>query len=195
MINNLFGFLDIRSRVVLLLSITLLLLVLSGCQSAKVKPIVGSTISSKDMPAQESWQSVIVFTDSGKTKAVLHTGYLRAYPQRMETLLDSSVQVDFYNLLQKIETVLTSKHGKVDDRTKNLFAYENVVVKNTDGVTLESEELLWENERAKIITDKFVTITTKVEKIQGYGFESDQFLRNYVIHKVTYVTAAKGSNE
>lgn len=173
----------------------LLAYTVSGCQSAKVKPAVGNVVSSKDMPAQESWHSTIVFTDSGKTKAVLNSGYLRMYPQRMETLLDSSVQVDFYNRLQRVETVLTSKRGKVDDRTKNLYAYENVVVKNDSGVRLTSEELLWDNVKSKILTDKFVTIKTKVEIIQGYGFESDQFLRNYVIHKVTYVTAAKSMKE
>ena len=40
----------------------------------------------------------------------------------------------------------------------------------------------------KIISDKFVTVISPTEKIQGYGFESDQSLKNYVIYNITYVT-------
>ena len=36
--------------------------------------------------------------------------------------------------------------------------------------------------------DKFVTINTPGESIEGYGFESDQHLRNYVIYNITYIT-------
>ena len=47
-------------------------------------------------------------------------------------------------------------------------------------------ELKKENKDAKIISDKFVTIITAKEKIQGYGFESNQNLTNYVIYNITY---------
>lgn len=47
---------------------------------------------------------------------------------------------------------------------------------------------MWRNKDQKIISDKFVTIISPKEKIQGYGFESDQSLRNYTIYNITYVT-------
>ncbi|MCE1189744.1 MAG: LPS export ABC transporter periplasmic protein LptC [Ignavibacteria bacterium] len=167
----------------------------TGCQPEKVQPQVAQIGKQQEIPAQESWKSTIVFTDSGKTKAVMNAGHLQSFTQRQETMLDSSVQVDFYGRSQKIVTVLTSRKGKVDDRTKNLYAYENVVVKNDSGVVLNSEELMWDNQNAKIVTDKFVTITTPTERIQGYGFNSDQYLRNYVIYRITYITSAKSLHE
>ncbi len=47
----------------------------------------------------------------------------------------------------------------------------------------------WRNSDKKIVSDKFVTITSPKEKIEGYGFESDQHLQNYVVYNITYITS------
>lgn len=164
------------------------LLLLIGCGSERVKPIVDVSIKIEELPAQESWKSKILFTDSGKTKAILWSGHIRVYTTSMETLLDDSVKVDFYNPFQIKTTTMTSMRGRIDDKTKNLYAIENVIAVNDSGVTLTSEELMWRNSDQKIVTDKFVTIITPTENIQGYGLESDQQLKNYTIYKPVYVT-------
>ncbi len=160
-----------------------------GCNSPKLQP-KQLNIDTKEIPAQESWGSTIVFTDSGQTRAIINTNHLRMFTQTQETLLDDSVHIDFFDRFQRKSSTLTSRRAKVDDRNKNLYAYENVITKNDSGVTLLTEELSWNNEKQLITTDKFVTIITPTEKIQGYGFESDQFIRNYVIHRITYITNA-----
>lgn len=172
------------------LFVILLSFILVGCEGERVKPKIDTSISLEELPAQESWNSEIIFTDSGKTKAVLWAGRIRVLAQAMETRLDDSVKVDFYNQLQIKTTTMTSKKGRVDDNTKNLFAIENVIAKNDSGVTLTTDELMWRNADQKIVTDKFVTIITPTEKIQGYGLESDQQLRNYVIFKPVFITNA-----
>jgi len=160
------------------------------CNSQKVKPKINSDITVTELPAQESWNSTITFTDSGKIQAVMKVGHLRMYEKRKETLIDGFQHVDFYNPAGIKTTTLTSLRGRVDDATKDLYAFENVVAVNDSGMRLESEMLMWRNKDQKIVTDKFVTITTPTEKIQGYGFESDQHLQNYKIYKITYVTTS-----
>jgi LPS export ABC transporter protein LptC len=164
------------------------LTILVGCDDEKVKPSVNTALKVEEMPAQESWNSKVFFTDSGKTKAVLHAGHLRMFAGTRETLLDDNVKVEFYNDLETIATTLTSKRGRVDDVTRNLYASDSVVAVNDSGVTLITQELMWRNDDRKILSEKFVTILTKIEKIEGYGFESDQSLDNYVIYNVTYVS-------
>lgn len=159
-----------------------------GCGDDKVKPSINTALKVEELPAQESWNSKVIFTDSGKTQAILYTGHLRMFTGARETLLDSSVKVEFYNELQTISTVLTSKRGRVDDITRDLFAIDSVVAVNDSGVTLITKELMWRNNDRKIISEKYVTILTQTEKIEGYGFESDQGLNNYVIYNVTYVS-------
>lgn len=164
------------------------LIILVGCDDEKVKPSINTALKVEEMPAQESWNSKVFFTDSGKTKAVLHAGHLRMFTGSRETLLDSNVKVEFFNDLETVSTTLTSKRGKVDEVTSNLYAIDSVVAVNDSGVTLITQELMWRNDDRKILSEKFVTILTSVEKIEGYGFESDQSLDNYVIYNVTYVS-------
>lgn len=153
----------------------------------KVQPPV-QNFNSSELPSQESWNSTIIFSDSGKTRAIMEVGHLRVFDLSKETLIDSNMKIDFYNNFEIKTTTLTAKRGTVNDQTKDLYAYENVVALNDSGVTLSTEKLMWRNSDQKIVTDEFVTILTSTEKIQGYGFESDQHLRNYVIYRITYVT-------
>ena len=161
-----------------------------GCGEKKVKPNINPNLDEQEIPAQESWDAKVIFSDSGKTTAILYAGHLRVFAQSKETLLDSGVKVDFYNPDEVKTTTLTSKRGKVDDATKNLYALDSVVAVNDSGVTIRTDELMWRNRDAKIVSDKFVTILTNKEKIQGYGFESNQSLTNYVIYNITYTARA-----
>lgn len=166
----------------------LLLFLFSHCTGDRVKPSVDATIKVEELPTQESWNSVITFSDSGKIKAVMNAGHLRMFEESKETLLDDNIKIDFYDEDEIKTTTLTSLRGRVDDRTNNLWAIDSVLAVS-DSVTLITEELMWRNEDKKIVSDKFVRIITPKEKIEGYGFESDQSLRNYVIYQITFITS------
>ncbi|MBT8378111.1 MAG: LPS export ABC transporter periplasmic protein LptC [Ignavibacteria bacterium] len=175
-------------RIFLLLFFSFLLL---SCNEEKIKPPIDQSFQGNRLPAQESWNSTVFFTDSGRTKAILYAGHLQVFEDTKETLLDSGIKVDFYNEQEIKSTTLTSKKGRVDETTNNLFAIDSVVAVNDSGVVLKSEEIVWRNKERKISTDKFVTIESAEEIIQGYGFESDQQLKNYVIYNITYITRNK----
>ena len=61
------------------LALLILLTFLIGCDDGKVKPSINTALKVEELPAQESWNSKVFFTDSGKTKAVLYAGHLRMY--------------------------------------------------------------------------------------------------------------------
>lgn len=171
----------------LFLILTISSLLFFNCSSKRVKPSVDSKIKIEEIPSQESWNSIVTFSDSGKTSAVLWAGHLRKYDETRETLLDDNIKVDFYDQNEVKTTTLTSKKGRVNEATNDLFAIDSVIV-FSDSVTIKTEEMMWRNKDRKIISDKFVTLISPKEKIEGYGFESDQSLRNYVIYNITYVT-------
>ena len=98
--------------------------------------------------------------------------------------------MDFYNDNQVKTSTLTAKRGRVDENTNNLYAIDSVVAVNDSGVVIKTDEMMWRNNDRKIVSDKYVTIVSPKEKIEGYGFESDQNLRNYVIYDITYITNA-----
>lgn len=163
------------------------ILYIAGCNSDKVKPTVDLSLKAGELPTQESWNSEIFFSDSGKTKAILFAGHLRVYERSQETLLDNNIKVEFFNRNQKIASTVTAKRGRVNDATKDLYAIDSVVAVSDSGTVVKTEELMFRNKDQKIVSDKFVTIVSPKETIKGYGFESDQGLRNYVIYNITYV--------
>jgi len=169
----------------------ILLLIFISCTGEDVKPKVDSSFIAEELPAQESWNSTVFFTDSGKTAAILYTGHLQLFNVRKETILDDGVKVEFFNSLEIKTTTLTSKRGRVDERTNDLYAIDSVVAVNDSGIVVKTDELKWRNRDKKIVSDKYVTIDSPDEHIEGYGFESDQHLRNYVIYNITYITRAK----
>jgi len=159
-----------------------------GCTREKIEPTVNVQLTAEEIPDQESWNSTIFFTDSGRTRAILIAGHLRVFSKNKETLLDSNIKIDFYNNEEIHTTTLTSKRGRVDEKTNNLYAIDSVVAVNDSGIVITSDEMMWRNKDRKIVSEKYVTIVSPKEKIEGYGFESDQNLRNYIIYNITYIT-------
>jgi LPS export ABC transporter protein LptC len=159
-----------------------------GCTKEKVEPTVNVQLTAEEIPDQESWNSTIFFTDSGRTRAILIAGHLRVFSRNKETLLDSNIRVEFYNNEEIHTTTLTAKRGRVDELTNNLYAIDSVVAVNDSGIVITSDEMMWRNKDRKIVSEKYVTIVSPKEKIEGYGFESDQNLRNYIIYNITYIT-------
>lgn len=172
------------------LSVRYLIVVLSvfcliGCSEEKIKPAIVSSGVGQDPPSQESWNSKIVFTDSGRITGILHAGHISMYEMQKFTLLDSGITVDFYDQQQRHTSVLTARRGRVNDLNHDFEAHENVVVVSDSGTVLKTEDLYWNNKVQKINTPSFVDITSPTEHIQGHGFESDQTLKHYTIFKVT----------
>ncbi len=155
------------------------LLIFSACEE-KAKPAL-SGLRPDQLPTQESWNSKVTFSDSGRVRAILQAGHIRMFEEEVETLIDSGLVVDFYDRTGKHSSRLTARRGRVDDNTRDLEAFENVVFRSDSGTVVETEYIFWSNELKKVRGDRFVTITSAAERLQGYGFEADQDLRNYTV--------------
>ncbi len=155
-------------------------LAFSAC-GGKVKPPIQRTGIEDKIPDQESWNSKVIFSDSGLVRAELQSRHIRMYRDRRETLLDSGIVVDFYDRSELHTSRLTAKRGRVDDETKNLEAFDNVVFTSDSGTVVETDYIFWDNALKIVRGDRFVTITSPTERLQGYGFEADQSLKNYTV--------------
>jgi LPS export ABC transporter protein LptC len=169
-----------------LLSVFLTSMLVIGCED-KIQPSVMSTIDSRSLPQQESWNSTIVVSDSGRVTAIILAGNIQVFETSHLTQMSHGVRVRFFDVKGIQTSILTSKEGSVDETTNNLEAHNNVVVVSNDSSRMTTERLLWDNQRRLIYTPKeeYVEITTEKEKLQGYGFESDQSLKNYRMFRVT----------
>ena len=135
----------------------------------------------KNIPDQESWKSTILITRNGRKVAEVWAGYLAYYQKQAHTILKDSIHVDFYDSHGNHNSVLTAREGEVFNRTSDLIARGNVVVVSDSGVVLRTEELRWDNQRQKIVSDKKVFFTTERDTLVGDAFISDPDLKHYEI--------------
>lgn len=159
-------------------------LLFTACSNDKVEPPTSDITASDSIPTQESYNSTVTFSDSGKTKAILVAGRIRIFTKFNYTLIDSGAKVDFYKS-GVYSSTLTGKRGKIFDNTKDVEVYDSVKLVSENGSVLTTQKLYWINKTQRIKSDEFVHIKTPNEDIQGYGFEADQNLKNYVIYKVS----------
>lgn len=137
----------------------------------------------KEIPEQEMWNSVYNWTKNGLKFVNVQYGHMQKFAKSDSIFLDDSVTVDFFKDGEH-SSVLYSSMGKIDEKTNNMTAIGNVSVFSDSGITLYTQELHWVDKIEKIKTDKFVTIITELDTIWGYGFESDQNLKNGQIFNV-----------
>jgi LPS export ABC transporter protein LptC len=168
-----------------LLVVTALLLVAApGCKRSAA-PVPSGSEAWRGLPDQESWNSTVSFSDSGVLRAILTAAHISRFDARQETLIDSGLVVDFYTKNGDHGSRLTARRGRVNDATKDLEAFENVVFRSDSGTVVTTEYLFWDATQKKVRSDKFVRVVSPKEQLEGFGFEADQNLKNYVIFRVS----------
>ena len=105
------------------------------------------------------------------------------------------VKVVFFTYGQKIESTLTAKYALRLEKKNKIIVRDSVVWESNKGEKLETEELIWEERREKVYTNRFVTITKPDEIIYGYGFEAKQDFSTWTINAVEGMLKTEGIND
>ncbi len=63
--------------------------------------------------------------------------------------------------------------------------FEQVVFVNAKGESLETEQLSWHQDSARVRTDKAVRIQRGPDVIHGMGLDAAEDFSQYVIHQIT----------
>lgn len=172
--------------------LALLLLVACG-QDPKLQPGITGIINPEEQPTQVSYNTTLHFSSEGKQRATLLAGRIRVYDRRKQTVLDSSVRVDFFDKQGKHSSALTARWANINDVTRMMVAYDSVKIVSDSGTTVYTDSLTWDNQTQRISSPAFVRIVEKNGRVTtGHGFESDQTLSNYKILRTTIV--APGSS-
>ena len=167
-----------------------LCLALAGCvEEHDGKPVARFE---EEIPIHTIWDFSMILMDSSATKATVNAANAVVNDKRQETILDSAVRVEFMNVVSQRVGVLTADSAKIDDRTRNMFAYGAVkVVSDSTRTTLTTTMLMWNNEKQLLFTPEKIRIVTPTEVIDGTGLESDQYLKNYKIFRVSGIKQAE----
>ena len=84
------------------------------------------------------------------------------------------LHVDFMEIDGSISSTLDADHGDRFTRDKKVVVRDNVVLQNTKGEKLETNELIWDELKGEVYTDRFVRITKPDEIILASGVRAKQ---------------------
>ena len=129
----------------------------------------------------------IEYTDSGILKAVIESPVMIGVKNVRNPYIEmpKGIRADFLDANGKIESYLLSEYGISYTDKKRVIVRRNVRVLNVKCEKLETEELVWDQQKGRIYTDKFVKITTPEQIITGEGMESDQTFSDWEIMNVS----------
>lgn len=177
---------NLKSQIVLLFG-AIAVFASYSCSENKVIPQGAKEAETQAAPDVFAERIETIFVDSSYTKAILRARHALIFNNPPTTILRGGLTVEFLSkTTQKRLSILSADSAVVDDKTKNMTAYGHVtVISDSSQSRLETEVLNWDNARQKVYSKEFVRITSPLESVTGYGFESDVYLHNYVIYKVS----------
>ena len=157
---------------------------LSACENT-AKEI--DDVTKKELGIEEAVKVNINYTTGGKAKAILKSPLmLRVQDTLPYVEFPKTLHVDFYNDSAVIESILDAKYAKYIESQSMVLLRDSIrFIGLLTGDTLYCDELYWDRNRPdhQFYTDKPVRIRTKLQSINGTGFETSQdFKDKHVIN-------------
>lgn len=162
------------------------ILVLGSCETKREDVMA---IGKKNiMPAQTGKDITMLYSDSSKLKIRLQAPQMQIYDKDVKekiTILPKGVNVVFYDDSGKETTTLKANYGVRYEQSRRMEVKYDVEVVNSNGEKLNTEKLVWDEQKKKITSNSFVKITTGKQIIMGNGLEANQDFSQYEIKEIT----------
>ncbi len=144
-----------------------------------------SNITDEKLAVETIYDGQIIYSDSANVKLILNSKLINRYSDEREYIeFMDGVRVQFYNVRGKKESEISAQYAILDYKTNLMEAKYNVIVRNNSGDRLESEHLIWDEERAEVYTEEDIKIVTSEEVLYGTGLVSNQDFTKYTIKKI-----------
>jgi LPS export ABC transporter protein LptC len=142
--------------------------------------------TSRDYSVEEARDVDVTYSDSAVIRVRIEGPLLRRYVYRfrVEEEFPEGVLVTFYDHGRREASWLSAKYAIRKPQDHQTIVRDSVVLRNTEGETLEALELIWDENSETIFTDKFVRITRPDEIIYSRGFRSNQDFTKYTLYAV-----------
>jgi LPS export ABC transporter protein LptC len=131
---------------------------------------------------------MVSYTDSGDLRAKLFTPlveHYRTFPKDPYLEMRKGLRIFFYGAdKSKPESMLKANYGIKYEKSRRVVIKNDVMVVNINHDTLNTEQLIWDENTRKISSNQFVRIKKPKEIIYGHGFESNEDFTNYRIFKI-----------
>ena len=147
--------------------------------------LVQEFVSDIQQPNEQIKGAELLHTENGKLKVrVLAISIERFQDIQPSLIFSDHLEVYFYNDSSQLQSTLMADYASIDEDKKIMIAQNNVTLISSEDKKLETDELIWDETKNKIYTDKKVKITTGKDVIYGEGFTSTPDFKQYSITKI-----------
>lgn len=128
---------------------------------------------------------VLHYTDSGKLKVLLKAPVVKRTGANHNLIQEftNGIYCEFYDDTSKLAATLTSNYAFREENKRMMTARDHVRLEKADGTLLETEELIWDENKQIIYSNKFVKYTRGKEVGTGFFFEADQSFKKIKMRK------------
>jgi len=150
--------------------------------------VIENFVNPKYLPIEEMINATILYTENGDIRVKIISSKMVRYVKPEDIIkFSEGVVVDFYTDTSDKKSVLTCENATINNKSQIMTATDNVILVSSEKKELMTEELIWDQNKNLIYTEREVKITTDDEIIYGEGFSSNPDFMEYEIKK------AKGS--
>lgn len=117
-----------------------------------------------------------LFSEKGTVKAKLRSNEFVANDAAKPPYTDflHGIKLEMFDSSGQVVNTVTARSARYYTQEQNIIARDSVVVSNQKGESLQTEELIWNQNLQRFYTDKQVRITFNGEVTWGEGFEAAQ---------------------
>lgn len=157
------------------IAVFITLTMLFACKN-DLKEIAAMDFSSDTIPDISAKNIDFTFSDSARVQVRLTGPIMHAYQgDDPYMVFPEGFMVEFYDSVMNVTSTITGKYG-IHYRERGMMeARNNVVVRNFEtGERLDTEELVWDQNKKLIYSTKFVKISSEDGVIYGDGLEAEE---------------------
>lgn len=163
-----------------------LLVLTASCDKQQAIENIENQKQAQDILSKERAENAeILYTDSGILKTIIKAPVLIGDKGTDNPTIEmpEGLTAEFFDSERVAESFIKAEYGIHYQNDKKVVLKKNVEVKNIQGETLNTEELIWDQEKEIIYTDKFVKITREKEILMGMGMTANQNFTEWEIKK------------
>jgi LPS export ABC transporter protein LptC len=150
----------------------------------------------EDAPAMSAQNIDVLFSDSGKIQARLTSPLMNRYTGENSFIeFPNGFKIFMFDSVQQITSTITGNRGIRRENAHIMEAWGNVIVRNEKkNEQLNTEHLIWDDNKHKIWSDVKVKITRPDNTLNGTSMESNESFTRYSIQNFTGQMTVKGDS-
>ncbi|MBO4984562.1 MAG: LPS export ABC transporter periplasmic protein LptC [Bacteroides sp.] len=175
----------LKNKSITIVQVAVVMLILCASCSGKKKEL-GEAITERDSMAVMTTRGVTTLvSDSGITRYRIKAEEWQVFDRKKPPYwaFEKGIYLEKFDSLLNVDASIEADTAYYYNKQELWKLVGNVEIENLKGERFNTELLYWDQKKQKVYSDKFIRIEQPDRIITGRGFESNQQMTVYTIHK------------